>query len=120
MQKSHPKVVNPRDIAGERKKKKKKKITGMTQPGKNTTGKAGMEPRSAALETDTLPLGQRGVAQEREVCLPLVFVLTRFNPLALPPAWPHKFAIALYCSHQPLQAITCMLLFHICACLCIR
>ena len=25
MQKSHPKVVNPRDIAGERKKKKKKK-----------------------------------------------------------------------------------------------
>ena len=25
-QKSHPKVVNPRDIAGERKKKKKKKI----------------------------------------------------------------------------------------------
>ena len=28
-QKSHPKVVNPRDIAGERKKKKKKKKSGM-------------------------------------------------------------------------------------------
>ena len=27
MQKSHPKVVNPRDIAGERTKKKKKKKT---------------------------------------------------------------------------------------------
>ena len=58
MQKSHPKVVNPRDIAGERKKKKKK-----TRPRKKTKnkkqktkkhGESGNEPRSATLEVDVL------------------------------------------------------------------
>ena len=32
----------------------------MTRPGKRSTAKAGMEPRSAAPWAGTLPLGQRG------------------------------------------------------------
>ena len=32
----------------------------MTQPGKRSIAKAGVEPRSVTLEVDALPLGQRG------------------------------------------------------------
>ena len=35
-------------------------VTGMTRPGKRSKGKAGIEPRSSALEADAPPLGQRG------------------------------------------------------------
>ena len=35
-------------------------VTGMTRPGKRSTAKLGIEPRSAALEADALPQGQRG------------------------------------------------------------
>ena len=34
-------------------------VTGKTRPGKHSTEKAGIEPRSAALETDAMSLGQR-------------------------------------------------------------
>ena len=46
---------------------------GMTQPGKRSTVKAGTEPRSAALEADALPLGQRGGSERRKTEL-LLFV----------------------------------------------
>ena len=35
-------------------------VTGLTQPGKSPMGYVGIEHRSAALEVDALPLGQRG------------------------------------------------------------
>ena len=43
-QKSHPKVVNPRDIAGERNKKKKKKPNPKTNKQNNKTRKVDVSP----------------------------------------------------------------------------
>ena len=66
-QKSHPKVVNPRDIAGERKKNKTKQ--------KNP--KKEKKARSSAFETDALPPDQRvGQATEKQSSMPLEFVLS--------------------------------------------
>ena len=38
----------------------------MTQDGNCSTAKAGIEPKSASVEVDALPLGQRGGKRERE------------------------------------------------------
>ena len=75
-------MVNPRDIAGERKKKTKQKtkpkakkkppgawqgshwsaikVSAMTGHGHRSTAKARIELRFSALEVDTLMLGQQG------------------------------------------------------------
>ena len=37
-----------------------REVTSMTHHGKSPTGRAGIEPKSATLEVDTLPQGQRG------------------------------------------------------------
>ena len=47
-------MVNSRHNWGDEKtQKKKKKITGVTRPGKSSAGKAGLDPGTAALEADT-------------------------------------------------------------------
>ena len=93
-QKSHPKVVKPRDIAGERKNKNKTKkytdtgptspsadlitsdraatgvpifqVTGMTRPAKRSMVKAGIEPRSSPLEADALTTRPTRCSKKKE------------------------------------------------------
>ena len=56
-------------------------VTGMTQPRKGSMAKAGIEPRSATLEADTLLRGQRGSLLTRGQKAASVIILA--NPILI-------------------------------------